>query len=250
MLQKYFLSLALFALLFSCNGQDQRENDSSGQSPTAIKGIWNMKLSDCTTINPKGISEAPIPRELFNTIVIDDSTISFFDYPYEFVFSYTYQRSADELQLKGLSDSYEFQLKDSMLFVTETQKEGDCLQHLEKYGRSRGNLHQDTVNPRLLEALKKDTINFSMLAGKWTLSTERHLNDGSDPVKLKFSFKIPHVMNFPNQNMDTTLSKQIVSLDVNGKKKPFLISLMDDHSFWLSPWHWELDGPEMIYYKD
>jgi hypothetical protein len=136
-----------------------------------------------------------------------------------------------------------------MLYVTETMKNEDCLEYINQYGRSLGNHNQDTVNPHVLEQLKKDTINFSLLAGKWRLSTERGLNDGSDPVPLKFPFKIPHALNFPNQNMDTTASKQIILLNVNGKKKPFLISRFEDNSFWIFPWHWTLDGPEMIYYR-
>ena len=76
-------------------------------------------------------------------------------------------------------------------FVTEKLKEGDCLERVEKFGRSPGNYNQDTVNPRLLELLKRDIINFEMLTGKWELSTERSMNDGSEPVKLEFPFKIP-----------------------------------------------------------
>ncbi len=75
------------------------------------------------------------------------------------------------------------------------------------------------------------------------------MNDGSDPVKLEFPFKIPHVLNFPNPNMDTATSRRILFLNVNGKKKPFMISLKDRYSFQLSSWQWTMDCPEMIYHK-
>jgi hypothetical protein len=250
MSQKYLLFLGLSAILLSCHGERPTENTSRArQTPEDIQGIWNLKSRDCAKENPEGVSEAPIPGEKFNTIEADDSTLSFYRYPYEYLFSYKYKRKANELFLDGFSDSYQFQLHDSSLFVTEKWKEGDCLERVEKFGRSPGNYNQDTVNPRLLESLKRDIINFEMLTGKWELSTERSMNDGSEPVKLEFPFKIPHVLTFPNPNMDTATSRRIIFLKVNGKKKPFLISLMDDHSFRLSSWQWTLDCPEMIYHK-
>jgi hypothetical protein len=247
------MNLLLFvfsAFLFSCNEGKPTENSSViKQTPANINGIWNLKLRDCAKINPDGISEAPVPEERFNTIWVDDSTISFFRYPYEFVGRYSYKRKGDQLELNDFSDPVTFEIKDSLLYVTENLKKGDCLQYINQYSRSSGNHNQDTVNENLLQTLKKDTINFSLLTGKWILSTERHLNDGSDPIPLKFSFKIPYTLTFPANRMYSSVSKQIIILDVNGKKRPFLISLMDDYSFWISPWKWEMEGPEMIYYK-
>lgn len=242
--------VALSAVLFSCHAEKTTENTSGVPStPANIQGIWNLKSRDCAQINPKGISEAPVPDEKFNTIWIDDSTISFFRYPYEFIGTYSYKRKGDQLQLNDFSDPVTFEIKDSLLYITENLKKGDCLQYTNQYSRSRGNLHQDTVNEKRIDAMKKDTIHFSLLTGKWKLSTERHLNDGSDPVALKFSFKIPHTLTFPDPRIDTTVSKQIITLDVNGKKRPFLISLMNENSFSISPWKWDMEVPEMIYYR-
>src|SRR5688572_15120654 len=152
MIQKYLLLVALSTFLFSCNGGSQPEKDSVVRPAIKeIKGIWNLKFRDCAKINPGGISEAQPPEALFNTIVVEDSTISFYRYPYEFIFSYTYQRNRDKLMLKDFPHPYTFQIKDSMLIVTETQQKGDCLTQIEKYGRSRGNRNQDTVHPPLLE---------------------------------------------------------------------------------------------------
>lgn len=247
------MNLLLFvfsAFLFSCNEGKPTENSSViKQTPANINGIWNLKLRDCAKINPKGVSEAPAPEERFNTIWVDDSTIYFFRYPYELTGSYSYKRNGDQLELNDFSDPFTFELKDSFLYVTENLKQGDCLQYINQYSRSSGNHNQDTVNENLLQTLKKDTINFSLLTGKWILSTERNLNDGSDPVPLTFSFKIPHTLTFPDKRMNTAVSKQIITLDVNGKKRPFLISLLNEYSFSIAPWKWEPEDPEMIYYR-
>lgn len=249
MSQKFFF-LLLVTLLFSCVSPSKHSEDVASHTPKNIKGVWNLKSREPMEVNPDGINEDADPEELFNTLEINDSTISFYRYPFEHLFTYPYTRNGNEILVKGLFKNYRLELEDTWLLITEKYTNGNYLRYNHHYNRSRGNYNQDTVEMNLLRALKRDTINYHHLLGKWRLSTERNPNDGSDIIKLEFPFAIPHQLTFPNQKMDTTISKQIISLNVKGKKMPFVMTILDRYSFRLFPWHWELDGPEMIYYRE
>lgn len=236
-------------LLFSCSSHSEK-NKEEKSIPKNIKGVWNLKSREPGKVNPEGVSEDTDPEELFNTIEINNSTISFYRYPFDLIFTYHYQQDGNQLNVNGLVENYQLQFKDSSLLISETHDNWNFLTYLQKYERSRGNYNQDTVNLELLRTLKRDTINYNVLLGKWRLDTERNLNDGSEPIPLHFSPGIPHQLSFPNQKMDTTVSKQLINLNVNGKKRPFLIWIRDKYTFRLFPWHWESDDPEMIYYRE
>jgi hypothetical protein len=248
----HLLYILFSLLLLSCSFAHSEKAKTENKEPKKnITGIWVHKYSKFNTGPEYAADERPFPEPPFNTFLVKDSTIDFFNYPYEFLYSFNYKRNGNKITIlndkHNFLKNYHFLLVDSLIhFSNKTifhENEKDWLELIEKYER-------DSVDFSTLQVLKKDTIHYKLLAGSWALNTSFSAEDGSDPIELIFPLKFPHKLSFPISQMDTAANKQLVQLKIEGKNKWFKIRFRSQYSVEMIPYGWKLeDCPAIVYYQ-
>lgn len=247
---KLLFCLFLSILLLSCSSHSQNEKVANQEPEKDITGVWTHRYSAWNN-GPEHIpNEWPFPDPPFDTFFVTDSTIDFFNYPYEFLYSYKYQRKGNKLTILNSNNNeltnFRIQLDDTLLHfsykITYHNNGNDWIEFIEKYTR-------DSVDLSVLALLKKDTINYKLLEGKWDLNTIYSAEDGSEPIDLVFPLKFPLKFKFPIAQLDTATNKQLVQLKIEGKNRWFKIRMHSRYSFELMPYGWSLEKCPQIYYS-
>jgi hypothetical protein len=217
--------------------------------PIKIQGVWTLESRNFTDIDPTSAVEY-LPEEIFgapyfNTLLIKDSTISFFRYPLQFLFTCKYKHAPNQLSVIQIEsdffDSYQIKLNDSLLVFTEKVNSSEWSEIIESYAL-------DSLNLASLDLLEKDTINYESLLGKWELEKFIHLNDGSEPYEKRFPFVLPATLSFTSKDFKLEGKSNFLSLQIQGKKRRFKIVLYNQYHFRLIPYEWTpKDCPSIVY---
>lgn len=241
LIMKYLRILCLSFSVFSCSALVKTDTEQ-----TNIKGVWTLKYSSFDTGPKYASSEEPLPEPPFNTLLVTDSTISFFYYPLTFLYTCSYTRSSDKILLVHpkniLPDAREIRLEDSLMtFTNQTGQGDDWLRLTDKFVR-------DSVDPGILGLLKRDSINYKLLPGKWILQKSVSANDGSEPQELYFPIRLPGEISISAEERDTATNKSLIRLNIEGKNRLFKIGFLTAYSITIWPYGWQVENcPSIIY---
>lgn len=227
-------------VLIGC--KNEKEVDSI--DPKAIEGEWKLvrtstmeEVPGIETFNQSPDEFPPregIPFEYLKVpdLIIENDSIHFFYYPVEFLSGKAFSIDTQYLSYEGQWGTRTFPLRfeDDTLFLYDFE-EGWFLE--EVYARA-------TFDDSIISVLKKDSINYAMLEGKWVLYRDYFHNYGTHYV-LDFPHEIPDSLELTRKEILSTLdTDKSILMKTDGEYKKYYLgysSFYDELHLKPGPWY-------------
>lgn len=180
----------------------------------SLQGNWSCYATSC-----EKNCEICCENEVILDLQIDGDTIHFFDYPNMYFGSYPIQMKDDSLYCdQGVSEmlGYDYPIHSFKVF-------NDSLSMADYYFFKR-----NSFDSSLVRTLKKDSMNFENLMGKWliVLKYDRYYNRSENGLywHVKLPFRVTDKLNFQDKSQLPT--SRYLTLKVNGAYKKFYIEYL------------------------
>lgn len=196
----------------------------------SIQGDWSCYQTLC-----EKSCESCCENEIFLDIQIINDSIHFFDYPNMYFGSYPLQSKNDSLYCdKDVSKLLGYEYPAHSFKITN-----DSLTIADYYLFKRKSFDSGIINK-----LKKDSINFEYLKGRWMIVTkyDRQYDRSENGLywHVELPFKVTHKLNFQSDHQ--LPSSRYLLLKVNGEYQKFYIEYLSERRLTVVTGSWYTGG--------
>lgn len=232
----------LFIGIIGCTGNHKDKGEPRPSKTWNLDGFWSLSSSEFIhdpehhelCIDPEWFASLD-PYALGTHVLIEGDSISLFRYPFEYYGTYNFRITGDSLYIKAGP------IPTSIFALQKPTKNKLQLSFKEEYYPrcflpAEATYENSSPDLNTINNLVRDSISYTPLAGKWWhLRKTINLEDGSDPLNLKFPKGMPDSIFISQKLINKDVRKPFVELKLNNKIVKMFIKEPYENSFMLEP---------------